>query len=99
MEREQIKLERMEDKRKKEEQESGGTNIEEIEVKRHEVEGLADQLGTMQVEQKEVFLVIFQVKQNSLYMRGGKQQLRKPGSLYLYGLRHPGCRGWMNRWW
>ena len=56
----------MEEKRQKQELESGGANIEEIEIKRHEVEGLADQLEPIQVEQKEVFLVIFQVNKIKL---------------------------------
>lgn len=54
----------MEEKQKKqnEEKDSSGTNIDELEIKRHEVESLTDQLESMQVEQKQVFLVIFQVK-------------------------------------
>lgn len=63
LERERIKLERLEDKHKKENEEqseSGVTDKEEIEIKREELQGLTDQLETGQPDQKHVFIVIFQ---------------------------------------
>ena len=65
MERERIKLERLEDKHKKENEEqseSGVTDKEEIEIKREELQGLTNQLETGQPDQKHVFIVIFQVR-------------------------------------
>jgi hypothetical protein len=54
----------MEDKRQKQEHESGAADIGDIEIKRHEVEGLTNQLEDIQKDQKEVFLAVFQVRQN-----------------------------------
>lgn len=62
------KIERLEERRKKEveqneQQEVEARNkerLEEIETKRREVERLSDDLESSQVEQKQVFLVVFQ---------------------------------------
>lgn len=67
LQREQTKLGRMEETHKKEsepseEQASEGKNkrLEEIEKSRQDVERLSDNLESIQVEQKQVFLIVFQ---------------------------------------
>ncbi|XP_028406965.1 nuclear cap-binding protein subunit 1-like [Dendronephthya gigantea] len=88
MEREKSKLERMEEKRKKqnEEQGSGEASIEEIEIKRVEVEGFTDKLGEMQRQEKEVFIVIFQrfvmmLNQHIAKSEEQQQEIKSPSFL------------------
>ena len=70
MERERSKLERMEEKRNKQNEEKGSSegSVEEIEIKRVEVDGFTNNLGEMQRQQKEVFIVIFQVLEILCFM-------------------------------
>lgn len=65
LKQEKNKLERLEEKyRKQSEQNLLSTEeTEEIEIKRHEVEGFSEELTNATNEQKEVFLTIFQVSE------------------------------------